>query len=578
MPDDQAVYVPAYRFDEATEEGPFSRFEPGTRVLSTGFQLEPRFKPLAVDIVLEKDVAVTLRDGVTIYTDILRPAGVDKCPVIVAWSPYGKSRGASSRYMKIFELLGMDFGQVSGLMKFEGPDPAFWCAHGYAVCNPDPRGSFNSEGDIRVWSRSEGEDFHDVIEWLGAQDWCSGKVATSGNSYLAISQWFAAAEQPSHLAAIAPWEGMSDIYRDLMKRGGIPDFPFPRTLSTSFTGKNQREDLVAETEQHPLLDAFWQTKIPDFSKITAPAYIVASYSNSIHTPGTFRGWRKIASEQKWLRIHNTMEWPDYYEEPYLVDLLRFFDHFLKGVENGWGETPRVRYSLLDLEGGDLVNQPADAFPPQGVTAVKYYLDAGSEELSAEVPTAGGAAGYDAEAADGRAVFTLKVDAPSEFVGYPKARLWVEADGSDDMDVFVLLQKLDADGKALEQFNVPNHGPPVSFLTQNGAAILKYKGSNGRLRASMRRLDEAQSSDEIPVHSFDRVEKLGPGEVVCLDIDMFPIGMSLKAGEALRLIVSGVHTLGGVMPGTDNVPSDNQGRHIIHTGGDHASYLQLPVKR
>ena len=55
---------------------------------------------------------------------------------IVAWSPYGKSRGNAPRYMDLFGLLGMDPSTVSGLMKFEGPDPAFWCARGYAVCNP----------------------------------------------------------------------------------------------------------------------------------------------------------------------------------------------------------------------------------------------------------------------------------------------------------------------------------------------------------------------------------------------------------------------------------------------------------
>jgi predicted acyl esterase len=208
MDNDRAIFVPACPFDEETEEGYFSRFEAGTRTLPAGFQVDPRFLALPVDIVLDKDVAVTLRDGVTIYVDVLRPPGAKKVPVIVAWSPYGKSRGNHPRYTQIFDLLGMETSAVSGLMKFEGPDPAFWCAHGYAVCNPDPRGSFYSEGDIRVWSRKEGEDYHDVIEWLGVQDWCSGKVGLTGNSYLAISQWFAAAEQPPHLAAIAPWEGM----------------------------------------------------------------------------------------------------------------------------------------------------------------------------------------------------------------------------------------------------------------------------------------------------------------------------------------------------------------------------------
>ena len=82
---------------------------------------------------------------------------------------------------------------------------------------------------------------------------------------------------------------------------------------------------------------------------------------------------------------------------------------------------------------------------------------------------------------------------------------------------------------------------------------------------------------MPVHSFDRVEKLARGEIVCVDIDLFPIGLALNPGEQLRLVVSGHHLLGGVMPGVDNVPSDNHGRHVIHTGDRHASYLQLPLK-
>ena len=575
MPDNQEVFVPAFPYEEDKEDGLFSRFEPGTRTLPAGFQVQPCFMPLPTEIVLEKDVAVSLRDGVTIYVDILRPAGAEKVPVLVAWSPYGKSRGNAQRYVTLFQLLGMDTKMVSGLMKFEGPDPAFWCAHGYAICNPDPRGCFNSEGDIRVWGRHEGEDYHDVIEWLGVQDWCSGKVGTTGNSYLAIMQWFVAAEQPPHLAAIAPWEGMSDIYRDLVVRGGIPDFPFPRMLERSFVGHNLREDLVAEAEQHPLLDELWESKIPAFENITVPAYVVASYSNSIHTPGTFRGWRRIASAEKWLRIHNTMEWPDYYEDKNQTDLLRFFDHYLKGVGNGWGDTPRVRYSVLDLEGGDQIDLPAGEFPPEGTVETKYYLDAGA--LTTQAPMAAASADYDAESADGQASFTIRFPSAARFVGYPKLRLWVEADGSDDMDLFVFLQKLNAEGEPLEQFNVPNHGPQMQAMTRNGAAILKYKGSNGRLRVSMRRLDERHSTDTVPVHSFDRVEKLAPGQAACVDIDLFPIGLALKPGEQLRLVVSGHHVLGGVMPGADNVSGDNRGRHVIHTGGERASFLQLPLQ-
>lgn len=577
MLEDQPVIVPAFPYDEDAEQGLFSRFEPGTRTLPSGFQVAPCFRRTSVDIVMDKDVAVTLRDGVTIYADVFRPATADKVPVLVAWSPYGKSRGGTARYTQLFDLLGVDNGKLSGLMKFEGPDPAFWCAQGYAVCNPDARGTYSCEGDSRWWSRQEGQDYHDLIEWLGVQDWCNGKVGTSGNSYLAISQWFAAGEQPPHLAAIAPWEGLSDVYRDFAARGGIPDLAFPRQLASNFVGKQGREDLVDELGRHPLLDGFWASKIAAHENTTVPAYVVASYSNTIHTPGTFRGWRSIASKDKWLRIHNSMEWPDYYEEASQQDLLRFFDRYLRDIDNGWEKTPRVRYSVLDLQGGDRVDVPAASFPPEGFAPARYYLDADTQLLATDASASAATVRYYAEAEDGVASFTLCVDQPTEFVGYPKLSLWVEADGADDMDIFVFLQKLDADGSPLEQFNVPNQGPQMQAITQQGASILKYKGSNGRLRVSMRHLDEEKSTDEVPVHSFDRVQKLAPGEAVRVEVDMFPVGLALRAGEQLRLNVGGHNPWGGAMPGMANVTPHNRGRHVIHTGGDRASYLQLPVK-
>ncbi|MCA1190195.1 hypothetical protein LCD36_27645, partial [Saccharopolyspora sp. 6T] len=115
------------------------------------------------------------------------------------------------------------------------------------------------------------------------------------------------------------------------------------------------------------------------------------------------------------------------------------------------------------------------------------------------------------------------------------------------------------------------------ITEHGASILRYKGSDGRLRVSMRHLDEALSSDAVPAHSFDRVEKLSPGEVVDVEIDLLPIGLAFHPGEQLRFIISGRNLLGRMMPGIREYVPANTGRHIIHTGGDSPSYLQLPVQ-
>ena len=579
MSEVQKVYVPSQPLEAGPRYGILSGYEPGTRTLEAGFRAAPQFKPLSVEVVLDKDVPVTLRDGVTIHVDVFRPAGTEPVPVIVAWSPYGKGQGTSPSVMGIFGMVGLDNSIVSGLEKFEGPDPAYWCAQGYAICNPDIRGVAESGGDSVIWDRQEGRDAYDLVEWLAEQDWCTGKVAMSGTSYLAASQWFTAAEQPPHLAAINPWEGVSDVYRDLVMRGGMPDTGFAEQLQeNSYWGKGRREDIITEAEQHPLTGGLWENKIPAFDRITVPAYVVASYSNTLHTAGTFRAWRRMASQDKWLRVHNSQEWPDYYDENNVEDLRRFFDHVLKGVDNGWEQTPRVRYSVLDLTGGDRVDVPADQFPPADVISTRFYLDGRSRTLSTQAPAAGTSAGYDVGGNPDVVSFVKRFEDETVLVGYPKAHLFVEAQGADDLDLFVLVQKLDAQGTPLQEFTVLNHGAMVQDVTERGASILRYKGADGRLRVSMRHLDEALSTDDVPAHSFDRVEKLSPGEIVDVEIDLLPVGLAFRPGEQLRFVVSGRSLLGTMMPGNREYTSPvNEGRHVIHTGGEHASYLQLPVQ-
>ncbi len=577
MSDEHNIFMPSDPLPPA-RTGLLTGFEPGTRTLEAGFQIAPQFRSVPVDIVLEKDVAVQLRDGVTIHVDVFRPTGADKVPVIVAWSPYGKGQGTSPSVMGIFGMVGLDNGIVSGLEKFEGPDPAFWCAQGYAICNPDIRGVVDSDGDSVLWDRQEGRDCYDLIEWLAEQQWCSGKVGMSGTSYLAVSQWFTAAEQPPHLAAINPWEGVSDVYRDLVMRGGMPDTGFAQQLQDgSFFGKNQKEDVISESERYPLMNDLWENKIPDLAKITVPAYVVASYSNTLHTAGTFRAWRRIASQEKWLRIHNSQEWPDYYDEANREDLRRFFDCYLKDEDNGWELTPRVRYSVLDFEGGDQVGVAADEFPPNEVVSTKYYLNAASRVLSTEAPINEVAADYDVDSNPNAVSFIVQFDRETVLVGYPKAHLWVEARGADDMDLFVLVQKLDAYGTPLQQFTVPNQSAMVHDRTDHGASILRYKGSDGRLRVSARHLDVTLSTDDVPAHTFDRIEKLSPGEIVDIEIDLLPIGLVFYPGEQLRFIVSSRNLLGTLMPAIREYTGANSGQHVIHTGGEHASYLQLPIK-
>lgn len=126
-------------------------------------------------------------------------------PAILAWSPYGKSPGGGNQVLDDFPFrMGVPLRSLSEYQAWEGPDPGYWVQHGYAIVNADARGAGKSDGNIYVMGSQEGQDGADVIDWIGSQHWCNGKVGLSGNSWLAAVQWHIAAHKPKHLAAIAP--------------------------------------------------------------------------------------------------------------------------------------------------------------------------------------------------------------------------------------------------------------------------------------------------------------------------------------------------------------------------------------
>lgn len=585
----EMVMIPAHGYINTVEEhGLFHDFNPSTTVLKKGTLLKEGFHKLKNDITFMRDVPVKLRDGVTIYTDIFLPG--DYCegktyPTLVVWSPYGKSDGSScERYFRLYNMLGMGNEWNSGLTKVEGPDPDYWCEHGYAVCHPDPRGIAHSEGDITMIGSQEAEDCYDVIEWVAQQKWSDGKTALTGTSYLTFSQWFVAALQPPHLTCLNPHEGLSDTYRDMCFPGGIPDPYFIELLQVNHCSANEgtmREDMCAEMKKYPLASAkLWLDKKADLGKINVPAYFIASYSNTLHTMGTFRSWRRIGSEQKWLRIHDTQEWPDYYSEEATEDRRKFFDHFMKGIDNGWEKTPRVRSALYDFKGGNKLNIPEEEFGyGKDIEYTKYYLNADTRTLEAnKIPENESQAEYSVTVVPTRVSFIKTFDEETIFEGYPKLKVFCGVKGHDNMDLFVWVQKIDKMGNILSQMTVPTQSALMQDFTQDGASILRYKGPWGQLRISMRAL-AADSTDEVPEYAFDKVEKLEEGKVYEAEIALSPTGLIFEKGETLRVVISSDQEVGnGKMPGTAGAIADNKGSHIIYTGGKYASYLQMPLKK
>ena len=510
-------------------------------------------------IRVDQDVAVPLRDGTTIYVDVYRPADVAEdapLPAIVAWCWYGKRPGDESD--EEWATYGVAPGAHSQMVKFEGPDPAYWCTKGYAVVNADPRGAGNSEGRLVLWGKQDGEDGHDAIEWIAAQPWSNGKVGMFGNSGLAMCQWFIAAERPEHLACIAPWEGTSDMYREFVSENGIPAPGFMNFVaSIGRSAGGLIEDYLEMLREYPTMNAYWRSKVPAFENVTVPAYITGGFSH-VHMMGAINGYRGISSAHKWLRLHRDFEWPDSYSWWNVEDLTRFFDRYLKGVRNGWEMTPRVRLDIMDAYEFDAqTNRPEDDFPIARTEYTKFYLDSSAGQLRDAPGATSASASYDP--ASGESTFDITFTEDTEIAGFIKAHLWVEADGHDEIDLFLTVLKLGTDGQWL----------PTSVLG------LDHPGAWGRLRVSHRDLDEKLSTDYQPVQSHQLKRKLAPGEIVPVDIAFYPHARIWHAGEVLRLRITGRYIREGWFE-PFSWDTDNQGRHVIHTGGEYDSYVQLPV--
>jgi predicted acyl esterase len=515
-------------------------------------------------LLIERNVAVRLRDGVTIYVDIFRPAGEAAerdLPILLAWSPYGK-HGKSD---KLWPPAGIEAGWMSRHTAFEAPDPGFWCPLGYAVVYPDPRGAWLSEGELRHNGRGEGEDCYDLIEWLGVRPWTNGKVGMTGVSYLAAIQYLVAPLKPPHLAALNPWEGFSDWYREFAYHGGIPETNFiPRASKNLSYSTTRTENTAANVRAHPLYDAYWRSKELDLEAIDLPMFVVASWSDhGLHTRGTLEAYRRASSKDKWLLVHGQKKWRHYYMSQNLQLQRQFFDHFLKGADDAVLAWPKMRIQVREAEDrGQERDEPA--WPIARTLYRPLYLDAASGSLSDSQAEAQAKVSYDPLADDGRAVFDIVFDRQIELTGYFKLRLWAETDGADDMDLFVGLEKLDRQGRVV----------PFTFyaLFEDGPLAL------GWLRASHRALDAGRSTPWRPVHPHDREEPLPPGEPVALDIEIWPTSVRFEAGEGLRLIVQGRDLYRDDkfnLAFARHEDLRNRGRHVLRTGGRFDSHLLVP---
>jgi predicted acyl esterase len=530
--------------------------------------LEMEIFPLPEGMIVEKDVYIKMRDGVKLAVNVFRPDKPGKFPVIMGFlGPYGKDVSpheySDFRY-EYFVELGLTVGtiRISEATPFEGPDPAFWVPNDYAVVHLDTRGFFKSEGEKQISSGIEMVDYHEVIEWAGTQEWSNGNVGLSGVSYLACSQYYAASTHPPHLKAISPWEGFTDIYRDWRFPGGVPESNF----AVEWRKRNivgQMTDAEIAALLNPVSNQKEMTEgNPQLEKVVVPALICASWSDhGLHTRGSFEAFKKISSEYKWIYTHGRRKWEEYYSDEALGHQKRFFDYFLKGIDSGMMNTPRVRLEVRQAK-DEYTLRYENEWPITRTRYTKLYLDTTNATLNLDEVKRQGKLSYDS--ADGKAEFDLTFDRDTELTGHMKLKLWVSAE-IDEMDLIVGVKKLNANGEE------------VHFYGTAMSAYVKGMVARGWLRVSQRELDEEKSTPWQPVLKHQGEKRLTPGEIVSAEIEILPSSTLFHKGETLRLVVQGKDLIQGPPWGWLGYRRlANKGLHSIYAGGEYDSHLLVPV--
>ncbi len=484
-------------------------------------------------MIFEKDVAVRTRDGTVLYVNVCRPPYDGNFPVVVSFDIYGKDSVHVESGMPAGGANTLGQYNASVFAPWEAPDPGYWVPNGYVVVKAAARGTSGAKGKISPLSQMEAEDFYDVIEWCGGQPWSSGKVVTMGVSYLAMTQWRVGQLCPPHLAAMIPWEGVSDLYREWAFRGGIPETsfcPFLDFLVKKTWPGCDLDELDVGKREHPFLDEYWQARHGNLADIKVPLYVCASWSTQgLHNRGTIEGFRQASSQHKWIEIHGRKEWETYFHREALERQLRFCDYFLKGEENDWLETPRVRYEARERF-YDGRTKFATAWPLPDTQYTMLHLHGRSRTLQARPSRTHRELSFDATAPntdDGRVVFTHQFETDTELSGYMKLKLWVAADGADDMDLFVGLRKLDRRGNEV-------HFPDFNHIEHGLLA-------RGWLRVSHRELDAVRSNSasalaQAPVRLKTQAGRDRAGRNRDLAVEhAIPQRRDAEAGDTGRLV-------------------------------------------
>ena len=538
-------------------------------------------------MIEEKDVQVTVRDGVKIGVRIYRPEGDGPFPALFAASPY---RYDNNDLPATPVFLWRETGPIE-----------WYIEQGYAYVHMDVRGTGFSEGEYHFLDRKEQHDLYDVIEWVGTRPWCNGKVGGIGESYYCMTQWFMGIENPPHLACLGAYDGLNDPYRFMGYPGGIEGNFLSYWFNSSVrvpnlyptNGDHPRplpHDVFFDVQQHPFYDDWWKERcaVEQLEKIKVPLFSIGVWAKmDLHCAGNILGYQKAQGPKK-LFISGTATPFSAQRDFSLIEfhqkyLLPFYDRYLKGKTTSHESRPNVEYAVRNTG----AVKSSDVWPPANATPTSFYLGKGPTEsvtslndgaLGTTAPPSSGSTSYSyphpswalgvvalgpqgPDPVRGVLTFTSQpLQQDIEIAGNPKLVVYASST-QPEIDVIVKLseqftQSPDQRSKGLQ---------PASFIV-----------TKGWLRGSHQERHPERNTNAAPYYTHARATPLTPGNIYQLEIALQPIAYRFKAGSRIRVEIAN-----GDSPVTDALFShiyrpDKMGTDTIHHDAEHPSQIILPV--
>lgn len=538
-------------------------------------------------VAAQHDIRIPMRDRVGLAADLYSPDAPGPYPALVSMSPYGKD-------IQKLPVPPFPTDGKLGNGGIEAGNSEYFARRGYAHLIVDCRGTASSEGAYTFFGPQEYQDGYDVIEWAARQPWCDGNVGMLGTSYFSMVQYGIAAEQPPHLKAIFAIDAATDLYRHWAYHGGILNTGFMshwwaialvHTIVSPLAGTelSERVRLLKEDADirayptayialadpgknphllHMLLHPtdgpyYWErsggTRL---GRILVPTYVLGRWTSwGLHLPGAFAAFSGIKATKRLEVIIPqsgagfTRPWDKECHET----VLRWYDHWLKGIDTGMMSEPPVK---LYVQGTGRYRY-SDDWPIPETKWTELYLRSGGRLLPAP-----------ASSQEEPDVFVNEPDlqrgerVPSLTNTTDPVEADLEITGPIALHLFASLDASDANW--------------IIELQEVGPDDRTHLISLGWLKASHRKLDEAESRPWRPVHPHTSPAPVTPGEVVRYVIELRETSILVPRGHRLRLLVKGqdapwegegLHT---------HLPNPRRVRHSIHHSPTYRSHILLPV--